>query len=364
MLTSHKIEEIVSQKNLVLRNLQITQGYHHLAQGMRRVIGNRNINWPAFATHASKTAGYAIRQEVFPKRLLQVMLLAAGYRNTADFLTECMIENSDGGQPWADNLPAEFLTRIGRSVSEGNTIVFAELAYPFSQMIEKFSEDRVYDRLKLLDFLACFRMGPIETDGQDLLIEAFSAYHKARFTDDPKTKAELVLSANFLVGLHEQIRLQPAIGSALTTPADVLLKKKLPFLSVLPRGEDVWQQLIDFSRDAAGSMATNSFMFIRVPTGSMALSRDVQAPWGAKHFPTMLESLSDFRLVELVKQWDKDPDTLTGSGAVNWTKLEDRMAYILDMFRSHQQSYLLYDAPFESVQAVEILAGRVPAGPL
>lgn len=52
--------------------------------------------------------------------------------------------------------------------------------------------------------------------------------------------------------------------------------------------------------------------------------------------------------------------TLTGSAADNWARLEDRMRFILDMFRSHQQSYSLFNAPFEAAQTAEIGAGLVP----
>jgi hypothetical protein len=364
MLTYKKIQDIVNQNDLVLRNLQITQGYHDLALGMKGVIGGSNVNWPAFATHASKTAGYAIRQEVFPERLTNVLVRYAGFKETADFLRHCMVVVADGSKPCFDNLPGQFLTRIARSVSEGNTIVFAELAYPFSQMIEVFSADWVYDEATLGEFIGRFRPGSVDDGGQDLLIEAFTAYYQARFTHDRKMKAELVLRANFLVGLHEQIRLQPAIARALTTPAEVLLKEKLPLFSVLPNGTNFWEQLTDLSREIAAAMATNSFMFISVPSGDLLLSRDVRSPVGEARFPMVLQTLTDYRLRELVKQWDRGLDTLAGSAAANWAKLEDRMRFIVDMFRSYQQNYSLFNAPFGPLQTAEILAGRAPEGGL
>lgn len=364
MLTYEEIQGIVNQKNLVLRNLQVTQGYYRLTRGMRKVIGSSNVNWPAFATHASKTAGYAIRQEVLPGAMTQPLLRIAGFRQTADFLNRCMIIDLEDNRPCFNNRPGEFLTRIGRSVSEGNTIVFGELAYPFSQMIQTFANDWHYDGGKLENFLARFRPGPVQEGGQDYLIEAFAAYYHARFTHDRKMKAELVLRANFLVGLHEQIRLQPSIANALTAPAEVLFKSKLPLFSFIPNGTSYWGQMTGFSRDVAAAMATSAFMFISVPSGILSLSRDVQTPVGIKGFPAELKTLRDFRLVELAKQWDGGLDTLTGSAAANWARLEDRMRFIIDMFRSYQQNSSLYEAPFNSEQAAAIMFGRIPPGQL
>ncbi len=238
------------------------------------------------------------------------------------------------------------------------------MAYPFSQMIRTFANDWHYDGGKLEDFLARFRPGPVETGGQDYLIEAFAAYYHARFTHDRKLKAELVLRANFLVGLHEQIRLQPSIARALTTPAEVLLKHRLPLFSVIPNGTNYWGQVTDFSRQVAAAMATNAFMFISVPSGILSLSRDVQSPVGVMGFPAELKTLRDFRLVQLAKEWDKGLDTLTGSAATNWARLEDRMRFIIDMFRSYQHNHSLYEAPFSPGQAAAIMAGRIPAGQL
>lgn len=364
MLSYQEIQDIINQKDLVLRNLQVTQSYYRLTKGMQRVIGKSNVSWPAFATHASKTAGYSIRQEVFSDRLASALLKTAGFQQTADFLRRCMVLDQENTQPCYRNRSGEFLTRISRSISEGNTKVFAELAYPFSQMIETFSHDWVYDEAKLEQFLARFRPGRVEDGGQDYLIEAFAAYYQARFTHDRKLKAELVLRANFLVGLHEQFRLQPAIASALTAPAEVLLKQKLPLFSVLPNGTDYWHQLTDLTREVVAAMATNVFMFISVPTGDLLLGRDVRVPLGEKRFPAALQTLTDFRLRAYVKQWDNGLDTLTGSGAENWARLEDRMGFIIDLFRCYQQNPLLYHPPFAPFQAEAILAGQVPAGQL
>lgn len=53
-----------------------------------------------------------------------------------------------------------------------------------------------------------------------------------------------------------------------------------------------------------------------------------------------------------------------GSGAVNWTTLDDRMRYIIALFRSRQQDEDLRWPPFTAEQRVAMMRGEVPVGPL
>jgi hypothetical protein len=62
--------------------------------------------------------------------------------------------------------------------------------------------------------------------------------------------------------------------------------------------------------------------------------------------------------------WDRTPDNLTGSAARDWTKLADRMNFIVDLFRSRQSDAGLFAPPFSLGQREIIAAGQVPPGPL
>ena len=81
-LTPDYIQSVVERDNLVVRNLQVTQGYYRLSNGMRRCTGGSNVSWCSFATHASKTAGQALRHELMPGFLKSAMIRMAGYDNT------------------------------------------------------------------------------------------------------------------------------------------------------------------------------------------------------------------------------------------------------------------------------------------
>jgi hypothetical protein len=66
----------------------------------------------------------------------------------------------------------------------------------------------------------------------------------------------------------------------------------------------------------------------------------------------------------LVRIFESGQDTLSGSGAENWASLRDRMSFVVDFFRSHQQYDRMWEPPFQRDQAQAIEAGYFPAGPL
>ena len=74
MLTGEYIQSIIDSDNLVVRNLQVTQGYYLISQGMKRYTSGKNVSWCSFATHASKTAGQALRHELMPGYLKSTMI--------------------------------------------------------------------------------------------------------------------------------------------------------------------------------------------------------------------------------------------------------------------------------------------------
>ena len=88
MLTKDYIQSVVENDNLIVRNLQVTQGYYRLSEGMRRCLSSTNVNWCSFATHASKTAGQALRHELMPRLLRSATIRKAGFENTFFFLNE------------------------------------------------------------------------------------------------------------------------------------------------------------------------------------------------------------------------------------------------------------------------------------
>ncbi|MBN2045568.1 MAG: hypothetical protein JW757_11150 [Anaerolineales bacterium] len=360
----NEIDLILNQEDLVLRNLQITLGYYRIAQGLSRVVGDQDVNWFCFGSYASKTAGQALRHELFPRQFKRVLLQAAGYDNIDDYYRSVLWKVAEDPDT-EENMVAEVLSDVSLSVSEGNYMIFSELAWPFSVFIETFSTHRQPDWQELEAFLDQFiDPGPVENGGQAYLREAFSAFYSARFETDAKKKAEWVLLGNLMTGLHEQTRIQPVIERALAAPFNVIAEEFNP-ADEQPDTliEESGKRLLDSSRLIVLKAITHMWMTYALPGNEIRLGQDVRLPQACE-FPDGLVTLDNPRTLAIVSKFDRDLTSLRGSAAENWASLDDRMTFLADFFRSHQRYQPLFAPPFSGQQVKAILAGQIPNGPL
>jgi hypothetical protein len=366
MLTAEYIQSVVESDNLVVRNLQVTQGYYRLSQGMKRYMSDINVNWCAFATHASKTAGQALRHELMPGFLRSVMIRRAGFDNTFVFFSEGLGDQKDPAMEEHDSRVGEALLKMSELVSDGNITVFEELAWPFAGYIESFRKDWVRDEGKLQAFLDEYlQPGPLSEGGQDYLREAFTAYYDARFETNAKKKAELVLIGNLLVGLHEQTRLQPQIEQSMAVPIDMFSNSsKGSAEKNSGTGGAISGRQAAATRKIIAKAITQMMMLITLPSRQLKLSQNVIAPTGVINYPQDLIKIENPRCLELVRMFEMGNDTLTGSAADDWSSLDERMSFVVDFFRSHQQYERMWESPFREEQAQVIESGHFPAGPL
>ena len=356
ILTQTEIETIINRDDLVVRNLQITQGYYRLAKGLRKFMSSKNVNWFGFGTRASKTAGQALRHELMPHLMKSAMIRLAGYENTILFFNDVLDKSKPSPPNEMHNLLAEALKRVSLLVSAGNVLIFGELAWPVSNLINTFAHDWSYDEQKLLLFSnKHLRPGSVERNGQDHLREAFRAYLKARFETNSKRKAEYVFLGNLLIGLHEQTRVQPYIEQAMAVPLDVLTEAHQSGSKVA--NDKLIRRLIT-------QTGTQMMMSINLPSRSLKLGRNVVAPTGLINYPAELLVIENPRCLALVRRFETNEDTLTGSAAHNWSSLPERMKFLVDFFRSHQQYKRLFEAPFTDEQVTVINTGGLPDGPL
>jgi hypothetical protein len=63
-------------------------------------------------------------------------------------------------------------------------------------------------------------------------------------------------------------------------------------------------------------------------------------------------------------RWDRTNGTGSPSGARDWAVLEDRMNFIVNLFRSRQQDAALFNPPFSNGQLEVLAEGQLPPGPL
>lgn len=364
-LSKDYIEAIITQRNLLLRNLQITLGYHKIALGLHQFLDGRDVNWFGFGTYASKTAGRAIRHETLPKALKSAMIRAAGYNNTRMYLRDVLEKPDDIDQSQADNLLDTVLTQVSLLLSEGNLMIFGELALPFYHMLATFQDEPKPSIRKWLGFLKehC-TIGSVEEGGQNLVRESMTCFYEARFEKDPNKKSERILLGNLLVGLHEQTRLQPVIENALAVPFDTFTKGFVRD----GKPESFWQILsnnaLGYSRKTVLRTVTRMVMTYALPTRDLRIGKDLVPPTGMVNYPRELYTIESKRLLEILATFDVSKNTLSGSGADNWGNLNDRMNFLSDFFRSYQHYDQLLQAPFTEAQITDIELGKYPTGEL
>ncbi len=350
-VSQRDIQNILDEPNLALRNTRVPACYFDLAGDFSQLLGSKNVNWLYFACWASNTAGMSIRNQILPGRLQALLQKTPSYRAAMKRLQNHLTGLADNSasriNPLEQCLARAFI-EVSDHVSEGNRLVFEELAPLYADFIQTFAHERHYSQDRLDQFTAKLKRGKTEQGGQDHLIQAFTAYYQAMFSQG-KTKAEHIFHGNLLVGLNEQIRLQGPIEGALNTPLDLVFEDKhgpSPFLSSGAR-----EGLTHFHREIRISLgalwrraATEMLMTLHLPGLTLHLGEDVRTV--GLMFPQELRDIRNPQLRETLLQWDRTQDTTYGSGAEDWSSLADRMNYIADLFRSRQQDYAMYTAPY------------------
>lgn len=332
-------------KDLVIRNLQVTQGYSEIARAFARRVPGR-VNWSGFATWASKQAGNAIRSE----DLLRLAL--------RDFGGPAALP---AGKLLAFEQVRDALAKLGpfrrasEFVSAGNIKVFVEIGADLSRFVQRFAEGPE----GLEEFCEGLKPGP-PPEGQDLLKQAFRHYHKAWFAFDAQERDERLLFGNLLVGVHEQTRLQPEIEGAM----DAASVDPDDLCGCLPAAPAMFRPLVrTFCDKLAGhvrKVLTNCMMTITLPgPETLRLGQDLRAK-----FPDNLRSLQDPELRALVAKVDPTPDSRRGSGARDWADFGERMHFIADLFRAYHASPQLLKPPYDAERERLLKGGVRPPDPL
>lgn len=136
--------------------------------------------------------------------------------------------------------------------------------------------------------------------------------------------------------------------------------------------------------------STGVLMTLTLPDGVLHLGRPLPQDPGKPLLPPALETINDPELaavhtrynaleVKIKERWlgplqDKIRELLGpfGAGAVevadvgtpDWTILDERMRYILTLFRMRQQDPDLFVQPFTEAQRASMFDGQLPIGPL
>jgi hypothetical protein len=370
--TSADVRRIAALDNPVVRNLEITHTYARLAAEVGRRLGG-GANWCSFATWASRQAGSTIRGEDLLEHIqLRLGRKASVLHPVATFKRWLVQRGLFHRETFIGRITARLHTPFdavelaSAAVARGNLEVFAEIGLEFARWLEECTTDVAPDSPRFRAFLDGLQPGD-PPDGQGLLRQAFTRYQRIGFERDPKLRCELLLLANLEIGLHEQTRLQPEIRAALDAPyatKEDLIRRldgaprngqgalPRPFSALLA---PVQREMAQVARE----VITESFMVLSLPGHVLALGNHLDEP-----FPELLRELGDADLAALLVRFQCRGVDPHDCGARDWSVLEQRMHYIVHLFRAFHAAEALYRPPFTDRQVEDFSRGLVPSGDL
>ena len=376
-----EVERIAAIGDPVLRNLRITYCYALLAAAVARRTG-AGANWCTFATWASRQAGSTIRGEDAEAFLRMRLGLGPDVMSPITSLWRILLRRGlmNPGSPLGRlvgelHTPFDAVERAAGAVSRGNKKVFEEIGLEFARFLHTCPADAAPDGPEMRAFLEGLRPGD-PPDGQGMLRAAFVHMQRLASESGAKARAELLLLANLEIGLHEQTRLQPEISAALDAPyatEDDL--GRLLLEALLPRGTRARKAVPDRAAapalgwlggrlEASGAelsreLITRLLMVLTLPGRVLALGSNL-----TDAFPEALRELADAELAALVARFEPVPPAPDDCGARDWGVLEQRMHYIVHLFRALHERRDLFDLPFTPAQIARIRAGAIPDGDL
>lgn len=349
-VTLAECERAVASDDPVMLNLRITKLYHRIALDLTVLLGAQDVNWFGFACRASKTAGSVIRGEAsaLPGGARRSWLERLKQRTGAALAGTALVRRLDTA-----------LAEVSGRIAAGNRLIFAEIGPLFVRFVHAFAADGRRDPERLEALLAALRPGAPALGGQELLHGAVRAYFEAAGESDPKRRAEKILLGSFKIGLHEQVRVDPMIDEALDAPLRLLVTDLLGLLPgwLARRVEGPWRpRLTRWAR----RLITARLMCIRLPYGDLRLGEELPQLPARRLFPDLLATLDNPELAELYRRFDRG----LPKRAIDWSEVDERMRYIVNLFRSRQKSLELFEPPFSAEQQRAIRAGELPEGEL
>jgi hypothetical protein len=352
-MTTPTISAISEMEDPCLRNLWITHTYHELGVQMSARGLAPDATWALFAVWASKTAGRMIRGEELPAILRSKIAQNPVLHQQGEELNRRW--------RWPNLLHltrelhlhhiADVIEGVARDVSgklaEGNRLVFVELAPVFEALIRG-DHPEVTAELR----------------------QAVVDYEQALHEPDPAQRSVHVLRANVAAVAHEQRRLQSYITSAVDAPVDDAVRdvvndhiaRVVPGWALKRVAEPAVRvlstELVGVWQDSATAM----LMRLVTADEDLDLHRTLPAPPGGG--PLFAPPLSTPAAAAALGEWDHTHGLGSPCGADDWVSLQQRMGYIVNLFRSRQRRASLAEPPFTPDQLAEMAKGRLPAGPL
>jgi len=342
----------VSDPDPVRSNLKITLAHHELSERLRAVTGqDSGANFHSWAVWGSKKAGVTIRREDLDEALVNASWVAgavglmvgegAGVLGVAPMLgaeggalagvlIACGVLGAACGAAAGRALARWSRARAADLILEGNRLVLRDIGGQTARFCERFYRGPI-GPTALAELLEGMEPGPAESGGQDLLREVFTQYARAAGAKTDAERHVAMYHANCLAILNEHLKLQPYIAASMP----MIVRR----------------------------CVTQRMLCFHIGAKRLAVSEDV-VPLGDTAFPETLQTLGDADLEALLERYDTSKGTLVDSRAQDWTQLEDRMGYIVNLFRCFHLDPSVHLAPYDAGQAAVVRQGGVPEGPL
>jgi hypothetical protein len=356
--TTAEVQRIAAIENPVIRNLEITYCYSRLAAAFAERTG-KGANWCTYATWASRQAGETIRGEDLRENLERRLWEGRWLLHPVATLWRRLLKRglfqpeTRLGRLTAElHTPFDAFERASDSVARGNLKVFAEIGLVFARYLEG---------------------EPLHEHGP--LAQAFAHYDRMQAESDAQRRAELALLANLEIGLHEQTRLQPQILESLDAASATQEDLGRRVLEALFPSAPSWWRILHGPATAAVALLaraiqrassklareviTDSMMVLTLPGRVLALGTNLADP-----YPPELADPADPELKELLARFEPVPPELDDCGPRDWSDLQQRMHYIVHLFRAFQLNEQLGDPPFTPEQVSSFGRGVVPGGDL
>ncbi len=346
---NHLIEDAVHEPDRTLSNLKVTHAHYLLSLALQEVVGpEAGANFHTWAVWGWRKAGITIREEGLDRARREVTTLSFCTGGLIGFLfgvtlwrlfpwwvVPALSALGAGCGAWTGR---GWLACGRRRAAElmllGNRTVLEDIGGQTARFVTWYHGQEARSPEAFARFLEGFRPGETEKGGQDLLRRAFQQYYRAALADNLDVKRQAAYFANCLAILHEHIRLQPYISGS------------LPWI--------------------VRRCVTNRLMRFDVGPLRLAVGDNVPGLDGLE-YPEALQTLTDPELAEFLfgpEGLDRGGSTLAGTKTTDWTRLPQRMKYIVNLFRALHLHPDVATAPYSSKQFQQIRAGQVPLGPL
>jgi hypothetical protein len=106
-------------------------------------------------------------------------------------------------------------------------------------------------------------------------------------------------------------------------------------------------------------VVTETMMVLALPNRVLSLGRHLDA-----EVPDVFKGATLPALEEFVRAHDPCTPGTSNCGAEDWSNLQQRMHYILHLFRAYAAEPSLFSQPFTAEQVARFRAGIVPEGDL